>query len=160
MSHTPDQSRTRRKFLKMLGASPFIAGSSVLSGSLANLLRAAPNQEKRFLSWLETLQQSEEVISSPDQALNVMDFEPAARKAIPPAHWGYLAHPNSLAASRGRDQHRHVTVHLRHQVGNAHCAFPRGKPKSVSSRWRTRRRQSGAEQGQPHVAFRRGHNFD
>lgn len=91
MSHIPDQSRTRRKFLKMLGASPFIAGSGVLSGSFASLLHAAPNEEKHFLSWLQNLQQSDDVISSPDQALDVMDFEPAARKAIPPAHWGYLA---------------------------------------------------------------------
>lgn len=91
MSHTPDRFRTRRTFLKMLGASPLIAGSSVLSGGLANLLHAAALREKHFLGWLEDLQQSDDVISSPDQALNVMDFEPAARKNIPPAHWGYLA---------------------------------------------------------------------
>jgi (S)-2-hydroxy-acid oxidase len=36
-------------------------------------------------------QQSDDVISSPDQAFDVMDFEPAARKALPPAHFGYLA---------------------------------------------------------------------
>src|SRR5437763_8701405 len=91
MHHTPDRSRTRRKFLKMLGASPLIAGSGVLAGCRANLLRAAPSEEKQFLGWLENLQQSDDVISSPDQALDVMDFEPAARKAIPPAHFGYLA---------------------------------------------------------------------
>ena len=91
MNHTPDRSRTRRKFLKMLGASPLIAGSGVLAGGLANLLHAAPSEEKQFLGWLENLQQSDDVISSPDQALDVMDFEPAARKAIPPAHFGYLA---------------------------------------------------------------------
>src|SRR5205823_6572631 len=83
MNHTPDRSRTRRKFLKMLGASPLIAGSGVLAGGLANLLHAAPSEEKQFLGWLENLQQSDDVISSPDQALDVMDFEPAARKAIP-----------------------------------------------------------------------------
>jgi isopentenyl diphosphate isomerase/L-lactate dehydrogenase-like FMN-dependent dehydrogenase len=31
------------------------------------------------------------VISSPEQALSVLDFEAAARQALPPAHWGYLA---------------------------------------------------------------------
>src|SRR5213082_770233 len=91
MNHTPDRSRTRRKFLKMLGASPLIAGSGVLAGGLANLLHAAPSEEKQFLGWLENLQRSDDVISSPDQALDVMDFEPAARKAIPPSHFGYLA---------------------------------------------------------------------
>src|SRR5215510_2794303 len=30
------------------------------------------------------------VISDPSQAINVLDFEAAARKALPPAHWGYL----------------------------------------------------------------------
>jgi len=30
------------------------------------------------------------VISSPEQAIDVLDFEAAARKALPPAHWGYL----------------------------------------------------------------------
>src|SRR5215467_4382775 len=92
MSQTPDPLRTRRRFLKMLGTSPFIAGSSMLAGGLAELLHAEPLEEKHFLSWLENLQQQNDlVISSPDQALDVMDFEPAARKNIPPAHWGYLA---------------------------------------------------------------------
>lgn len=86
-----ERSKTRRKFLKMLGASPLIAGSSLLTSSLANLLHAEPLEEKHFVGWLEKLQQSDEVISSPDQAIDVMDFELAARKAIPPAHWGYLA---------------------------------------------------------------------
>jgi len=91
MNHTPDRFRTRRKFLKMLGSSPLIVGSGVLAGGLADLLHAAPSEEKHFLGWLENLQQGDDVISSPDQALDVMDFEAAARKAIPPAHFGYLA---------------------------------------------------------------------
>src|SRR5215472_9060528 len=92
MSHTPDRSKTRRTFLKMLGASPLIAGSSILASGLADLLRAEPLEEKHFLGWLENLQQqADSAISSPSQALDVMDFEPAARKASPPAHFGYLA---------------------------------------------------------------------
>jgi 4-hydroxymandelate oxidase len=92
MNPTPQLTKTRRKFLKLLGASPVIAGSSLLAGGLANLLHAALPEDKHFLGWLENLQQQgDAVISSPDQALDVMDFEPAARQAIPPAHWGYLA---------------------------------------------------------------------
>jgi isopentenyl diphosphate isomerase/L-lactate dehydrogenase-like FMN-dependent dehydrogenase len=86
-----ERSKTRRKFLKMLGASPVIAGSGLFASSLANLLHVAPLEEKHFHGWLENLQQSDDVISSPDQAVDVMDFEPAARRAIPPAHFGYLA---------------------------------------------------------------------
>ena len=31
------------------------------------------------------------VITSPKEAINVSDFKAAARKALPPAHFGYLA---------------------------------------------------------------------
>jgi 4-hydroxymandelate oxidase len=92
MNATPGRCRTRRKFLKMVGGSPLIAVTSPLAGSLADLLRAEPLKEEHFLGWLDNLQQqNDSVISSPDQALEVMDFEAAARKNIPPAHWGYLA---------------------------------------------------------------------
>jgi len=30
-------------------------------------------------------------LTSPDQALTVLDFEEAARRVLPPAHWGYMA---------------------------------------------------------------------
>jgi 4-hydroxymandelate oxidase len=60
-THT-DLNPTRRGFLRFLAASPLFA-----------------------------LQSPEDfVISDPSQAINVMDFEAAARKALPPAHWGYL----------------------------------------------------------------------
>src|SRR5438477_4640500 len=118
MNPTPDRSRTRRKFLKMLGASPLIAGSGILSVGLAGLLRAEPLEAKRFLVWLENLQQSDEVISSPDQALGVMDFEPAARKNIPPAHWGYLATgvDDDATVRANRDGYSHIQIRSRRLV--------------------------------------------
>jgi len=91
MSPITDQSKTRRKFLQMLGASPLLASPGFLAGSFANLLTAGEVTEKKFLGWFDSFQQSDEVIASPDQAFDVMDFEPAARKALPPAHFGYLA---------------------------------------------------------------------
>jgi len=91
MSRAIDLIEGRRKFLQMLSASPLLAGSGLFAGSFANLLEAGEVSEKKFRGWLDSLQQSEEVISSPDQAMDVMDFEPAARKALPPAHFGYLA---------------------------------------------------------------------
>jgi len=57
-----DQDQNRRRFLA------FIAGSPLLLA-----------------------QQNSDVIADPKQALNVMDFEPAAHKVLPPAHFGYLA---------------------------------------------------------------------
>ena len=45
------------------------------------------------------------VIADPSEAINVLDFEAAARKALPPAHWGYLTtgvdDEASLRANRG-----------------------------------------------------------
>lgn len=62
----------RRAFLN------FLAGSPLAAGLLP--LRAAFTQ-----------QPAESVISSPAEAINVLEFEAAARKALPPAHFGYMA---------------------------------------------------------------------
>jgi len=91
MKSDAEPNRTRRKFLGMLAASPFVASSQVLGGSLTKLRAASEVTEGKFLEWLDELQRSSEPISSPDQAFDVMDFEAAARKALPPAHFGYLA---------------------------------------------------------------------
>src|SRR5258708_3154445 len=58
-------SRNRRNFLR------FLAGSPLLAEAWAQIPNTA--------------------IANPKDALNVMDFEEAARKALPPAHWGYMA---------------------------------------------------------------------
>jgi isopentenyl diphosphate isomerase/L-lactate dehydrogenase-like FMN-dependent dehydrogenase len=85
----------RRHFLGHLAGSPLLAGSASMA-SIAGLLASLP---------ASTLAQSYDVlrapmtplvdgiIVAPEQALNVMDFEPAARKALAkaPAHFGYLA---------------------------------------------------------------------
>ena len=55
----------RRRFLRFLAASPLAARVWAQNPDLS--------------------------ITHPKDALNVMDFEPAARKALPPAHWGYMA---------------------------------------------------------------------
>lgn len=91
MNRALDSVKTRRKFLRMLAASPLLATPHSLSSSLANLLASGEAAGTKFHGWLENLQQSDDVLSSPDQALDVLDFEPAARKALPPAHFGYLA---------------------------------------------------------------------
>jgi 4-hydroxymandelate oxidase len=85
------QTEARRRFLRMLVASPLFAGSHFLRSSLTNLLATNVAAEEKAVRLLDILQQSDAVISSPDQALDVMDFEAAARKALPPAHFGYLA---------------------------------------------------------------------
>src|SRR2546430_4095973 len=91
MNRANDEIKTRRKFLKMVSASPLLAGPGFLAGSFSSLLAAGESTDKKFIGWLDSLEQSDGVITSPDQAFDVMDFEPAARKILPPAHFGYLS---------------------------------------------------------------------
>lgn len=91
MDNAPDQSAARRRFLRLLIASPLFATSDLLSSSLRNLTAADGIADEDAVAALDAFEQSDDVITSPDQALNLMDFEPAARKALPPAHFGYLA---------------------------------------------------------------------
>jgi 4-hydroxymandelate oxidase len=91
MESVPGQTEARRRFLRMLAASPLFAGSHLFRSTLTNLLAANVIPEGKAFAGLEMLQRSGDVISSPDQAFDVMDFESAARKALPPAHFGYLA---------------------------------------------------------------------
>ncbi len=118
MNHDLELSKTRRKFLRMLAASPVFAGSHLLSNSLRNLLAAGEVTGGKFLGWLENFQQSNDVITSPDQALDVMDFEPAARKNIPPAHWGYLATgvDDDATVRANHDGYSHIQIRSRRLV--------------------------------------------
>jgi 4-hydroxymandelate oxidase len=91
MSNNHELAKTRRRFLGMLAASPVLAAPGLLGSSLLNLMTGGEVTEGKFRGWLDAFQQSDGVISSPGDALDVFDFEAAARKALPPAHFGYLA---------------------------------------------------------------------
>jgi len=62
--------RSRRAFLQFLAAA--------VAGTHPEIFRGAAQSE-------------DFVISDPSQAIDVFDFEAAARKGLPPAHWGYLS---------------------------------------------------------------------
>src|SRR5437870_2742346 len=62
----------RRAFLKFLAGSPLLAGASSIIEALAQ--QAPPS-----------------VIDKAADALDIFEFEAAARKVLPPAHWGYMA---------------------------------------------------------------------
>ena len=64
---------SRREFFQ------FIAASAVLAPSVRALAQQA------------AVSNDPSIIKSAKEALQVMDFEPAARRALPPAHWGYMA---------------------------------------------------------------------
>src|SRR2546430_5433313 len=91
MNRANDEIKTRRKFLKMVSASPLLAGPGFRAGSFFANSAGGEVTDKKFLGWFDSLEQSDGVITSPDQAFDVMDFEPAARKILPPAHFGYLS---------------------------------------------------------------------
>jgi 4-hydroxymandelate oxidase len=86
-----NQAEARRRFLWMLAASPLLAASRIFGGSFTDLLIPDLVGKGKNFADFKILQQSQAVIASPGQAFDVMDFEIAARKALPPAHFGYLA---------------------------------------------------------------------
>src|SRR5438552_15897119 len=91
MNRANDEIKTRRKFLKMVSASPLLAGPGFLAGSFSSLLAAGEATDKKFIGWLDSLEQSDGVITSPEQAFEVMASEPAARKILPPALFGTVS---------------------------------------------------------------------
>jgi hypothetical protein len=80
----------RRQFLNFLAASPLLAAPRLASEPLARLLGLHVGLGNGFGA-LEEAARAADLITSPDQALDVMEFEPVARKVLPPAHYGYLA---------------------------------------------------------------------
>jgi len=86
----------RRQFLSFLAGSPLLTAST--AGAIASLL-AASSHPVRAQSY-DVLRASRRalgpdgIITAPADALDVFEFEPAAKKAVlsqsAPAHWGYL----------------------------------------------------------------------
>jgi 4-hydroxymandelate oxidase len=81
---------SRRKFLAFLAGSPLFAAAGVDIRSLDRLFRGTPRNRSEAFDVVDQVTQEPELISSPREALDVFDFEPVARKKVPPAHWGYL----------------------------------------------------------------------
>lgn len=87
----------RRKFLSFLAASPLVATPTITS-AVATVFASLPSQA--LAQSYDVLRGSRRalgpdgIISAPGDALNVFEFEPAAKKAVlgqdAPAHWGYL----------------------------------------------------------------------
>jgi 4-hydroxymandelate oxidase len=91
----------RRQFLRFLAGSPLVTATS--AGTIASLLAASPHQV--LAQSYDVLRGSRRalgpdgIITAPADALDVFEFEPAAKKAVlskdaplgsAPAHWGYL----------------------------------------------------------------------
>jgi isopentenyl diphosphate isomerase/L-lactate dehydrogenase-like FMN-dependent dehydrogenase len=88
----PGELNPRRQFLRYMMSSPLLgsgAGLATLTSLLAALPQAAQAQSYDVLR--AQTKKIGDIIDAPEDALDVFDFEPAARKALPPAHYGYLA---------------------------------------------------------------------
>jgi 4-hydroxymandelate oxidase len=76
--------RSRRQFLRFLAASPVLPWASRSALGQTTPTQRLPDPMLWAPRELETL------IAHPKEAVNVFDFEPVARKTLPPAHFGYL----------------------------------------------------------------------
>ncbi|MCX6599844.1 MAG: alpha-hydroxy acid oxidase [Acidobacteria bacterium] len=70
--------RSRREFARFLAGSPLLASSLAAQQDVASFSSARGGSASG-------------IITDPKDALSVLDFEAAARQALPPAHFGYLA---------------------------------------------------------------------
>ena len=73
---TISEADSRRRFLRLLAASPVLAASGFSYASRETI---------------EQIAQGEGLITAPEQAVNMLEFEAVARQNLPPAHFGYLA---------------------------------------------------------------------
>jgi len=76
--------QSRRKFLQFMAASPLFA-----SGALAGEVPAVPIKPSDPIIWAPL--QTDKLIKSPKEAINVFDFEAPCRVNVPPSHFGYMA---------------------------------------------------------------------
>jgi 4-hydroxymandelate oxidase len=83
-----DRFENRRQLLKWLAASPLLAVPG-LAGIAAQAPAGRPQPLPDPIPWAPANLQ--DLITRPEDAINVFDFEPVARKNIPPAHFGYMA---------------------------------------------------------------------
>jgi (S)-2-hydroxy-acid oxidase len=106
-------SESRRKFLRYLALSPALAGVMRMAGPLGAL---AQNRETGAVPSMPG--QSADFVKSADQALDVMEFEPLARKALPPAHFAYLATgvDDDVTVRLNHEAYQHIEIRSRRLI--------------------------------------------
>jgi isopentenyl diphosphate isomerase/L-lactate dehydrogenase-like FMN-dependent dehydrogenase len=115
MSDTDHSAINRRVFLKFLAGSPLLASLGwsaywAQTPGAQELPAAIGSSDLRELD-----ARIDELISSPEEAINVFDFESVARQKLPPAHYGYLAtgveSDRTLRANREAFSHIYLRPH-------------------------------------------------
>jgi 4-hydroxymandelate oxidase len=104
---------SRRTFLRYLALSPALASPLLIGSSLGKAF--ASNWAARALDGSDS---GVESIKSADQALSVMEFEELARKALPPAHFAYLATgvDDDATVRLNHEAYQHIEIRSRRLI--------------------------------------------
>jgi 4-hydroxymandelate oxidase len=96
-------SKARREFLKFLAASPYVAALGGVSVFL----------ERKVFA--QDTQQTLDVIKSPAEALDVLDFEEAAHRKVMAGHWAYMSSgvDDDGTLHANRDGYKHIQLRPR-----------------------------------------------
>ncbi len=153
----------RRQFLRFLAGSPLLTATS--AGTIASLLAPAPAERSRKATTrcaaLDESLGADGIIPAPGEALNVFEFEPAAKKAVfaagrahalglPPERRGRrrdarrqphrvreVQHPRPTPDRRAQD--RHEREDLRRDMGKPHLLLSGQQPRRLQPGGRGRR---------------------
>src|SRR5476649_2613186 len=87
MSFSDSKIASRRQFLKFLSGSPLLAYPGFAAWAADAVTGGTLLPDPRV--WAPA--NFQDLIANPKDAINVFDFEPVARKNVPPAHFGYMA---------------------------------------------------------------------
>ena len=121
MERHAEQHNARRQLLRYLAASPLIATPGIAS-SIAALMASAPGaaSAQSYDALRAAGGKVGDFITSPSQALNVLDFEPAAKQALAaaPAHFGYLESgvDDDGTLKANRDAYENYAVRVRRLI--------------------------------------------
>src|SRR5215471_1106976 len=78
----------RRRFLRFLAGSPFVAS---LGGVAAFMRHEGFAQDMREIRFASVVRDRMSYVESPAEALTVFDFEETARRKVQQGHWAYMA---------------------------------------------------------------------
>jgi 4-hydroxymandelate oxidase len=84
-----DRLESRRQLLKWIAASPLLAFPGLASVAAQTTGVRPQTRPDDPVMWAP--RNFQELITKPEDAINVFDFEGVARKNVPPAHFGYMA---------------------------------------------------------------------
>jgi isopentenyl diphosphate isomerase/L-lactate dehydrogenase-like FMN-dependent dehydrogenase len=107
----------RRQFLQFMAGSPLLVGTTPLAMLAA---AASPAWAQSYDVLRAQTKKVGDIIEAPEDALNVMDFEPAARVALKdkPTHWGYLATgvDGDLTLRKNQEDYDRLRIRVRRLV--------------------------------------------